>query len=87
MMATPLTAATSGTAKGVQMNPAAGNCDQMANDLACPRQQRRAGIPARPARHQPAAGEATSRHIQGYVNTSSSYRRCVANTEPLWSPP
>lgn len=33
------------------------------------------------------AGQRTSRHIQGYVNTSSTYRRCVANTEPLWSPP
>ena len=34
-----------------------------------------------------AAGQRTFRHIQGYVNNTSTYRRCVPNTEPLWSPP
>ena len=33
-----------------------------------------------------AAGQRTFQHIQGFQNTSSTYRRCVANTEPLWSP-
>ena len=32
-----------------------------------------------------AAGQRTFQHIQGYVNTSSTYRRCVPNTWPLWS--
>lgn len=32
------------------------------------------------------AGESTTMHIQGFQNASSSYRRCVPNTEPIWSP-
>lgn len=87
LLMTPLTSATGNKATGVSANakdtviilwPTSWHAH--VND-AVPEP----GTPCSPT--SMAAGQRTFQHIQGYVNPSSSYRRCVANTQPLWSPP
>ena len=87
LLVTPLTAATGNKASGVSSSPTDTfvilwpTTWQAHVNNAVPDP----GTPCSPT--EMAAGQRTFRHIQGYVNNTSTYRRCVPNTEPIWSPP